>query len=229
LTAWAWPSINPDARPGCKQSARSGQIHVAQDDHGAAARRAQRRDDHGVARVGQSVRRIKARRDIDIALFAILQAGDLEFHAVHLNPQVRDTVMRMLSGSSSGNIHLIAPLSYLPFVALMERATLLITDSGGVQEEAPALGKPVLVTRDTTERPEALTGGTVKLVGADRQAIVREASRLLSDAAYCHAMSRICLPYGDGKATQRILDAIAARFDVAPVQQEELLPVAVGQ
>ncbi|WP_044934002.1 non-hydrolyzing UDP-N-acetylglucosamine 2-epimerase [Pseudacidobacterium ailaaui] len=150
-------------------------------------------------------------------------------YPVHLNPQVRDTVMRMLSGSSSGNIHLIAPLSYLPFVALMERATLLITDSGGVQEEAPALGKPVLVTRDTTERPEALTGGTVKLVGADRQAIVREASRLLSDAAYCHAMSRICLPYGDGKATQRILDAIAARFDVAPVQQEELLPVAVGQ
>jgi len=150
-------------------------------------------------------------------------------YPVHLNPQVRNTVMRMLSASSSGNIHLIAPLSYLPFVALMQRATLLITDSGGIQEEAPALGKPVLVTRDTTERPEALAGGTVKLVGADRAGIVREASRLLGDAAYLHEMSRICLPYGDGKATERILAAIATRFDTAPVQQEELLPVAVGR
>lgn len=150
-------------------------------------------------------------------------------YPVHLNPQVRNTVERMLAGAPSGNIHLIAPLSYLPFVALMERATLLITDSGGIQEEAPALGKPVLVTRDTTERPEALAGGTVKLVGADRAAIVREASRLLGDPKHLQAMSRVCLPYGDGKATERILAAISSRFEVAPLEQEELLTTTVGK
>ncbi len=145
-------------------------------------------------------------------------------YPVHLNPQVRQTVMRMLSVPQCNNIHLIAPLSYLPFVALMQRATLIITDSGGVQEEAPALGKPVLVTRDTTERPEALAGGTVKLVGADRAAIVCEATRLLSDPEHLRAMSHVCLPYGDGRATERILAAMAARFAL----QQDLVPV-VGQ
>jgi len=90
----------------------------------------------------------------------------------------------------------------------MERATLILTDSGGIQEEAPSLGKPVLVTRDATERPEALSAGTAKLVGADRERIVTEVTRLLSDSSYYSAMSHAHNPYGDGKATERILEAI---------------------
>jgi UDP-N-acetylglucosamine 2-epimerase (non-hydrolysing) len=103
-------------------------------------------------------------------------------------------------------------MSYLPFVALMERATLILTDSGGIQEEAPSLGKPVLVTRDTTERPEALSAGTAKLVGSDRERIVSEVTRLLTDSSYYGAMSHAHNPYGDGKATERILDAIRRFF-----------------
>jgi len=134
-------------------------------------------------------------------------------YPVHLNPNVRKPVGRIL-GNDDGkkkrfeNIHLIDPISYLPFVALMKRSTLILTDSGGIQEEAPSLGKPVLVMRDVTERPEAVTAGTVKLVGANYKNIVRETSLLLTDRAAYQALTRKHNPYGDGKATGRILRAI---------------------
>ncbi|HQT94557.1 MAG: UDP-N-acetylglucosamine 2-epimerase (non-hydrolyzing) [Acidobacteria bacterium 21-70-11] len=131
-------------------------------------------------------------------------------YPVHLNPNVRRPVDAILRFAGTANIHLIEPLSYLPFVAMMSRATVILSDSGGVQEEAPSLGKPVLVMRDTTERPEAVTAGTVKLVGTDRRAIVEEASRLLTDRVAYDAMARATNPYGDGKATGRIVAACAS-------------------
>jgi UDP-N-acetylglucosamine 2-epimerase (non-hydrolysing) len=133
-------------------------------------------------------------------------------YPVHLNPNVRRPVDRNLRSAATGNIHLIEPLAYLPFVALMSRATLILSDSGGVQEEAPSLGKPVLVMRDTTERPEAVVAGTVKLVGTDERTIVEEASRLLTDRTAYEAMARAINPYGDGKATGRILAACGEFF-----------------
>lgn len=128
-------------------------------------------------------------------------------YPMHMNPNVREPVHRLLE--EIGNIHLVEPLDYLPFVWLMRRAHLIITDSGGIQEEAPSLGKPVLVMRDTTERPEALTAGTVKLVGTEEKVIVTEASRLLNDQAAYDQMSFAHNPYGDGRAVPRILDALA--------------------
>ena len=128
-------------------------------------------------------------------------------YPVHLNPNVREPVFRLLSNIN--NIYLIDPLSYLPFVALMNRAKLLLTDSGGVQEEAPSLGKPVLVMRDTTERPEAVDAGTVKLVGTDRMKIIDNVSTLLTDEKAYNAMAKAVNPYGDGKASRRILNACA--------------------
>jgi UDP-N-acetylglucosamine 2-epimerase (non-hydrolysing) len=130
-------------------------------------------------------------------------------YPVHLNPNVRRPVDAILRSAATANVHLIEPLGYLPFVAMMSRATVILSDSGGVQEEAPSLGKPVLVMRDTTERPEAVTAGTVKLVGTDRRAIVEETSRLLTDRAAYDAMARAMNPYGDGKATGRIVAACA--------------------
>nr|WP_308160224.1 UDP-N-acetylglucosamine 2-epimerase (non-hydrolyzing) [Arsukibacterium indicum] len=127
-------------------------------------------------------------------------------YPVHLNPNVREPVYRLLSDVS--NVHLIPPQDYLPFVYLMSNATLVLTDSGGIQEEAPSLGKPVLVMRDTTERPEAVSAGTVKLVGTDRQKIVEQVSRLLTDSEYYQSMSFAHNPYGDGKACERIVTAI---------------------
>lgn len=129
-------------------------------------------------------------------------------YPVHLNPNVREPVNRLLTGID--NIHLIEPLDYLPFVHLMSRAYIILTDSGGIQEEAPSLGKPVLVMRDTTERPEAVAAGTVKLVGTDVANIVRELNRLLLDQDAYRAMSFAHNPYGDGQACQRILDALLA-------------------
>lgn len=126
-------------------------------------------------------------------------------YPAHLNPQVQEPVRRILGSGGPGNIHLIAPVDYLPFVYLMERSYLIITDSGGVQEEAPSLGKPVLVMRDTTERPEALAAGTVRLVGADRNRIVQEAGLLLNNRPEYDKMSRAHNPYGDGKAAGRIV------------------------
>src|SRR5690606_36154430 len=121
-------------------------------------------------------------------------------YPVHLNPQVREPVGRILDKVS--NVHLIEPQDYLPFVYLMSQSYLILTDSGGVQEEAPSLGKPVLVMRDTTERPEAIEAGTVKLVGTDYDCIVNEASHLLDDEAAYQQMSFAHNPYGDGKACE---------------------------
>jgi UDP-N-acetylglucosamine 2-epimerase (non-hydrolysing) len=135
-------------------------------------------------------------------------------YPVHLNPNVRRTVMSLLGTNGNGrktsnNIHLIDPLQYLPFVALMNRATLILTDSGGVQEEAPSLGKPVLVMRDTTERPEAVTVGTVKIVGTSYEHILRETTVLLTDQNAYNIMSKAHNPYGDGRATEKIVDVIS--------------------
>ena len=127
-------------------------------------------------------------------------------YPVHLNPNVKGPVE--ISLGELERIKLIAPQNYLPFVHLMRRADIILTDSGGVQEEAPSLGKPVLVMRDTTERPEAVDAGTVKLVGTDADLIVRETSKLLDDQAAYDAMSRAHNPYGDGFASQRIRDAV---------------------
>jgi UDP-N-acetylglucosamine 2-epimerase (non-hydrolysing) len=127
-------------------------------------------------------------------------------YPVHLNPNVQEPVKRILSGQQS--IHLIEPLDYLPFVYLMDRSSLIITDSGGVQEEAPSLGKPVLVMRDTTERPEAVAAGTVKLVGTNAERIFVEASKLLDDTQEYAAMALAHNPYGDGMAASRIVEAL---------------------
>lgn len=128
-------------------------------------------------------------------------------YPVHLNPNVQEPVNRLLASNS--NIHLIEPQDYLPFVYLMNRAHIILTDSGGIQEEAPSLGKPVLVMRDTTERPEAVGAGTVKLVGTNVDIITQELTTLLSDEASYNTMSRAHNPYGDGHAGQRIRDALA--------------------
>jgi len=129
-------------------------------------------------------------------------------YPVHLNPNVRQPVQDILAARGLSNVHLIEPVDYLPFVYLMNRSHLIITDSGGVQEEAPSLGKPVLVMRETTERPEAVAAGTVKLVGTSREAIVRECERLLTDSDAYQAMSRAHNPYGDGKAVARIVHTL---------------------
>ena len=123
-------------------------------------------------------------------------------YPVHLNPQVQEPVGRLLGGQE--RVHLLAPLDYLPFVALMDRASLIVTDSGGVQEEAPSLGKPVLVTRETTERPEAVAAGTVRLVGTDEAAIVAQAAELLAAPAGGRSGAMVN-PYGDGHAAERIV------------------------
>ncbi|MFJ5506350.1 non-hydrolyzing UDP-N-acetylglucosamine 2-epimerase [Pectobacterium carotovorum] len=127
-------------------------------------------------------------------------------YPVHLNPNVSEPVNRILSGID--NVMLIAPQDYLPFVYLMNRSYMILTDSGGIQEEAPSLGKPVLVMRDTTERPEAVEAGTVKLVGTEVTSIVDAVSMLLTDEEAYQAMSRAHNPYGDGQACQRIVDAL---------------------
>lgn len=129
-------------------------------------------------------------------------------YPVHLNPQVQEPVRRLLG--DIGNIHLIEPLDYLPFVYLMDKSMLILTDSGGIQEEAPSLGKPVLVMRDTTERPEAVEAGTVRLVGTDVEKIASEASTLLTDAQAYQTMAFAHNPYGDGQACQRIAQALLA-------------------
>ena len=136
-----------------------------------------------------------------------LQHPDVQVvYPVHLNPNVSEPVNRILKGID--NIILIDPQDYLPFVYLMTRSYLILTDSGGIQEEAPSLGKPVLVMRDTTERPEAVDAGTVQLVGTDVAKIVDAVTRLLTDEGEYHAMSRAHNPYGDGHACQRILEAL---------------------
>ena len=146
-----------------------------------------------------------------LAIRDLAGRGDTQVvYPVHLNPNVREPVNRILAGGPG--VHLVEPLDYLPFVYLMSRAHLLLTDSGGIQEEAPSLGKPVLVMRETTERPEAVEAGTVRLVGTDRARIVDAASGLLDDPAAHAAMARAHNPYGDGQAARRIARVLADRL-----------------
>ncbi|SHK43217.1 UDP-N-Acetylglucosamine 2-epimerase [Shimia gijangensis] len=148
----------------------------------------------GFERICDALVQLASRKDVQIVF------------PVHLNPNVKGPVEERLSEFS--NVSLIAPQDYLPFVYLMSKADVILTDSGGVQEEAPSLGKPVLVMRDTTERPEAIDAGTVKLVGTDTRLIVSEVEKLLDDSSAYKAMSFAHNPYGDGQATGRILAAI---------------------
>jgi UDP-N-acetylglucosamine 2-epimerase (non-hydrolysing) len=127
---------------------------------------------------------------------------------MHLNPNVRRPISEMFSNIKHDNVFFIEPLDYLPFVYMMKQSYLILTDSGGIQEEAPSLGKPVLVMRAVTERPEALEVGTIKLVGTDFNLIVGETSKYLDDAAYYGKHTRIANPYGDGFACERIADAL---------------------
>ena len=127
-------------------------------------------------------------------------------YPVHLNPNVRDPAYRILSNLP--NLHLIEPLEYQQFVYLMNQSTLILTDSGGLQEEAPSLGKPVLVMRDTTERPEAVEAGTVKLVGTNKKTIVEETMRLLNNSEAYLKMVNADNPYGDGSASEKIMEAL---------------------
>jgi len=135
-----------------------------------------------------------------------LKYPDVDFvYPMHLNPNVRKPIQEVFGDNPPNNMFFIEPLDYLPFVFLMEKSYLVLTDSGGIQEEAPGLGKPVLVMRNTTERPEALEAGTVKLVGTDFNIIVSEVSKLIDDPNHYHTMSHAVNPYGDGKACSRIL------------------------
>ena len=155
-----------------------------------------RRENFGAAfeQFALALRDIAARPDVQI------------LYPVHLNPNVQRPVRAILGEVE--NAFLIEPVDYLGFVYLMRQATLIISDSGGIQEEAPSLGKPVLVTRNVTERPEAVTAGTVELVGADRKTIVERASRYLSDPSLIEAARHIANPYGDGRAAQRIVEEL---------------------
>jgi UDP-N-acetylglucosamine 2-epimerase (non-hydrolysing) len=151
------------------------------------------------------------------ALKALGERGDVQVvYPVHLNPSVQEPVRRILG--SANHVQLIEPLDYLPFVYLMSRAYLVITDSGGIQEEAPSLGKPVLVMRDTTERPEAVDAGTVLLVGTDTAKIVAEANRLLDDTHAYEAMARSHNPYGDGLACGRIVKILQSLSPPKPTE-----------
>lgn len=133
-------------------------------------------------------------------------------YPMHLNPNVRKPIAEVFSGDTPENVFFIEPMEYLPFVYLQKRSYLILTDSGGIQEEAPSLGKPVLVMREVTERPEALEAGTIRLVGTDDRKIVDEASHFLDDAEYYHANSLIANPYGDGKACGRIIEFIKKKL-----------------
>jgi len=145
---------------------------------------------------------------ICFALKEIADRGDVQIvYPVHLNPNVQEPVKRLLANHPQ--IKLIDPLEYLPFIYLMTQAHVILTDSGGIQEEAPSLGKPVLVMRDTTERPEAVEAGTVLLVGSDRQKIVAETNKLLDSNQHYEKMAMAHNPYGDGKACQRIIEQLA--------------------
>jgi UDP-N-acetylglucosamine 2-epimerase (non-hydrolysing) len=152
----------------------------------------------GFERICEALTRLARRADVQLV------------YPVHRNPNAMDLVYRRLGGLA--NVFLIEPLDYVPFVDLMRRAHLLITDSGGIQEEGPSLGKPVLVMREKTERPEAVAAGTVKLVGTDADRIVREAERLLDDDVEYARMARIHNPYGDGHASGHIRQAMEAYF-----------------
>jgi UDP-N-acetylglucosamine 2-epimerase (non-hydrolysing) len=163
------------------------------------------------------------------ALASLAERPDIDIvYPVHLNPHVLAPVHALLAGRH--NVHLIAPLDYLHFVRLMQHAHVILTDSGGVQEEGPAMGKPVLVMRDVTERPEAVASGTVRLVGADPQRIVASVAELFGDAVSHRAFARKINPYGDGQASRRIVAALTGQPfepfspDVAPVEEQHRMP-----
>jgi UDP-N-acetylglucosamine 2-epimerase (non-hydrolysing) len=160
----------------------------------------------GFERICRALARLAQRPDVQIA------------YPVHRNPQVMEPVFRLLAGQP--NMVLMDPLDYVPFVDLMRRAALILTDSGGIQEEGPSLGKPILVMREKTERPEAVEAGTVRLVGTSEETIVREASRLLDNEEERRRMSRVHNPYGDGQASRKIADAIGER-NWATKEQDE--------
>lgn len=151
----------------------------------------------GFENICQALKEIAGRQDIQVV------------YPVHLNPNVREPVNRLLAGLD--NVHLIEPQDYLPFVYLMKQSHLILTDSGGIQEEAPSLGKPVLCMRDTTERPSAVKAGTVKLVGTCANTILTEVTRLLDDELAYQIMSHASNPYGDGQSSQRIVQAVLGK------------------
>lgn len=170
---------------------------------------------HRRENLGEPMRHVyQALRDI------VNEFADVEVvFPVHRNPLVREVVAAELGGLD--RVHLIEPLDYQPFANLMARSYLILTDSGGIQEEAPSLGKPVLVLRDTTERPEAIAAGTVKMVGTDRMKVFGETRFLLTDNSEYQRMASACNPYGDGQAAKRIVQAILHRhglLDAGPVQ-----------
>lgn len=162
-------------------------------------------------------------RHVYQALKAIVdEFADVEIvFPVHKNPLVRQVVREELGGLD--RVHLIDPLDYQPFANLMARSYLVLTDSGGIQEEAPALGKPVLVLRDTTERPEAVTAGTVKLIGTDKERVYQETRELLRSADEYQRMAGAVNPYGDGKASSRIIQAILCRYGLLPNMPQEFV------
>jgi UDP-N-acetylglucosamine 2-epimerase (non-hydrolysing) len=164
--------------------------------------------DGGMERIASAILRIAANEDV------------LVVYPVHPNPNVRDLMQAALGGHP--NIRLLPPLEYIPFVYLLSRSDFVLTDSGGIQEEAPALGKPVLVMRDTTERPEGIDAGTARLVGTDPNQIHLEAMRLLRDRTHYDAMSRAHNPFGDGHASERILDVLAHGNEVPPDMRGEV-------
>jgi UDP-N-acetylglucosamine 2-epimerase (non-hydrolysing) len=144
------------------------------------------------------------------ALKQLAERGDVEIvYPVHLNPNVQEPVNRILKNVP--HITLLRPLDYLPMVHVMKQAALILTDSGGIQEEAPTFGVPVLVMRETTERPEGVDAGTLKLVGTETQHIVEEANRLLDDPSAYVEMAKAANPYGDGHAAERIVKALLER------------------
>jgi UDP-N-acetylglucosamine 2-epimerase len=162
---------------------------------------AHRRENLGepLQRICESVRRIvREQPDVQVVF------------QMHKNPQVRDVIRARLEHEA--RVLLVEPQEYVPWVNLMKRSTLLLTDSGGIQEEGPALGKPILVMRETTERPEGVAAGTARLVGTDPETIVGEATRLLTDATAYQRMSRAANPYGDGKAAERIVAVLRDHF-----------------
>ncbi len=182
-----------------------GTLHVPEWPRLEAARKlivvtAHRRESfgQGFERICSALEQLARRPDVQIV------------YPVHPNPNVQEPMRRRLAGRD--NILLVEPLGYVPFVDLMRRAWLLLTDSGGVQEEGPSLGKPVLVLREKTERPEAVEAGTVKLVGTDERRIVEETARLLDDPREYQGRARIHNPYGDGQASRRIADVIRSFF-----------------
>lgn len=164
--------------------------------------------DGGMDRIASAILNLAANEDV------------LVVYPVHPNPNVRDLMHAALGDHP--NVRLLPPLEYVPFVYLLSRCDFVLTDSGGVQEEAPALGKPVLVMRDTTERPEGIHAGTARLVGTDPQQIHREAMRLLRDRGHYERMSRAHNPFGDGHASERILDVLAHGNDAGPTRANGL-------